>query len=331
MTVLLVKTSSLGDVLHTLPALTDIYRVEPKIRFHWLVEENLVEIPSWHPAVERVIPFPWRRGRRSPEMFFSGAWRRFLSELRHEIYDGVLDAQGLIKSAIPARLARGPCAGPDRQSAREPWAALFYHQVIPLPAHLHAVDRLRQLFATYFRYPLPQTPAEYGLKGRFPTTVGAPVVLFLHGTTWTSKHWPEDHWHTLARLLGDHAQILLPWNTPQERQRGEAMAHLRSVRLLDRTNLEGLAGYLVGASVVVAVDSGPAHLAAALEIPAVCLYGPTDPAQIGTRSPGHHHLCGPCSQGPCRKRTCPLDRRETPPCMRAITPEDVASQVLALL
>lgn len=325
MKVLIVKTSSLGDVLHTLPAITDAVKQLGTIQFHWLVEESLAEIPSWHPAVTRVIPFPWRRWRHHPLAALGrGEPIRFLQELRHHTYDAIIDAQGLLKSAIPARLAKGKVWGHDRHSAREPWASWWYHHPVKIATGQHAIDRVRQLFAQVLGYPPPTTPPDYGLAGPWMADrERSDHLVFIHGTTWPSKHWPQDHWQQLAASLDGTYPIRLPWGNAIEKKRAEAIAAAAplSAQVLEKTTLEQLAGVLATARLVVAVDTGPAHLAAALATPALCLYGPTDPALVGTVSGNHDHDCGPCPRAPCRHKICPLINRDAaPPCMAAITP-----------
>ena len=165
MRVLLVKTSSLGDLIHSFPALSDAGRAIPGIRFDWLVEEGFAEVPAWHPGVLKVIPIGlrrWRRGWR--KAWDSGELGEFARLLRQQRYDLVIDAQGLIKSALPAVLAHGRRAGLDRVSAREPLSALFYQRRYRVARGQHAVERVRQLFAQALAYPLPADPPDYGLR-----------------------------------------------------------------------------------------------------------------------------------------------------------------------
>ncbi|HIQ53746.1 MAG TPA: lipopolysaccharide heptosyltransferase I, partial [Pseudomonas pachastrellae] len=146
MRVLLIKTSSLGDVIHTLPALTDAARAIPGIRFDWVVEEGFAEIPSWHPAVDAVIPVAIRRWRKKPlQAVRSGEWGNFKRRLRETQYDLVIDAQGLLKSAWLTRYARAEVVGLDKSSAREPLAARFYQRRLAVAWGQHAVERTRQL------------------------------------------------------------------------------------------------------------------------------------------------------------------------------------------
>ncbi|MFT5482534.1 MAG: heptosyltransferase-1, partial [Halieaceae bacterium] len=165
MRVLVIKTSSLGDVIHTLPALTDAANIIDGITFDWAVEEAFAEIPAWHPAVDEVIPVAIRRWRKQPlESLRGPEWKRCKRLLTRNHYDAVIDAQGLIKSAWLARYVQAPRWGYDKKSAREPLATLAYHHKVPVSRDLHAVERIRQLFSQALRYRLPETKGSYGLR-----------------------------------------------------------------------------------------------------------------------------------------------------------------------
>jgi len=229
-TVLIVKTSSLGDVVHTLPAVTDAARGIPGLRCDWLVERPFAEIPAWHPAVDRVIQCDvrgWRRNLR--QTVFGGDWARFRAELRAAPYELVIDAQGLVKSALLARQARGPVVGPDRASAREPLATAFYQRSCAVPRHHaeHAVERTRRLFALALGYPYPATPPDAGLdRASFPAPeLERPYAVLLHGTTWDSKRWPRAHWCELGQWLAARGlRVALPWGSEAERLDAQAIA-----------------------------------------------------------------------------------------------------------
>lgn len=164
MRVLIIKTSSLGDVIHTLPALTDAAHAIPGIRFDWVVEEGFAEIPSWHPAVDQVIPVAIRRWRKNLwQTIKSGEWKAFKQRVRERKYDLVIDAQGLVKSAWLTRYVKAPVAGLDRYSAREGWASRFYDRRLSVATGQHAVERVRQLFAMALAYDLPEGIGNYGL------------------------------------------------------------------------------------------------------------------------------------------------------------------------
>ncbi|POR70619.1 lipopolysaccharide heptosyltransferase I [Pseudomonas syringae] len=348
MRVLLIKTSSLGDVIHALPALTDAARALPGIRFDWVVEEGFAEIPAWHPAVDRVIPVAIRRWRKHLwQTFRSGEWRRFKQQVREQRYDLVIDAQGLFKSAWLTRYVEAPVAGLDRDSAREPVASRFYDRAFPVARGQHAVERLRQLFAQALGYPQPSGMGDYGLKplATLDDSLQAPFVLFLHGTTWDTKHWPELYWRQLAELMAARGlQVQLPWGNPAEKARAERIAEgLSSAHVLPKLNLAGVARVLSSAQACVAVDTGIGHLAAALDVPTISLFGPTNPGLTGAYGKSQVHLasdypgCTPCLQKKCTYQPSADDqrrfdlKREWPMCFTRLNPERVASQLGALL
>jgi heptosyltransferase-1 len=325
--VLLIKTSSLGDVVHTLPALTDAAAAIPGIRFDWVVEEGFAEIPAWHPAVKEVIPVAIRRWRKNLwQTIRNGEWRRFTQRLRSTHYDLVIDAQGLFKSAVLTRYANAPVVGLDKQSAREPLASRFYDRAYGVPREQHAIERTRQLFAQALHYSLPQHIGQYGLDRTLladpPCT---PYILFLHGTTWPSKHWPEANWRELAiHMSGLGWSIRLPWGNEEERQRAERIASdLPRALVLPKMNLAGVAKVIAGANACVAVDTGLGHLAAALDVPTVSLYGPTRPDRVGAYGRSQVHLC---ASGPDAGKG---DRHK--PCFDDMPPERVATALEALL
>ncbi|MBU1558383.1 MAG: lipopolysaccharide heptosyltransferase I, partial [Gammaproteobacteria bacterium] len=170
MKVLLVKTSSLGDVIHMLPALTDAGRAISDIQFDWVVEEGFSEIPTMHPLVNRVIPVAIRRWRKNPvKALMSSQWKSFVKALRETKYDYVVDAQGLIKSAVITRMAKGLRVGLNKPSLTESLAAFAYQKKVAVDLKEHAVFRMRSILAQALDYPLPETPADYSLgKEKFP-------------------------------------------------------------------------------------------------------------------------------------------------------------------
>ena len=298
MRVLVVKMSSLGDVVHTLPALTDAAAAIPGIRFDWVVEEAFAEIPAWHPAVDRVIPIALRRWRKTPLKSFGGPeWRACRQALRKTHYDAVIDAQGLLKSALVARMVRAPRYGMDRSSAREPLAALAYHHTLPVAREMHAVERTRSLFAQALGYTLPQARGDYGVRAHLQAVSEElpPSLLFFHGTARAEKLWPVEHWQALAALaVAAGYKVWLPWGSDAERERaGEVAAAVEGAVVLPRLDLLGLASMLLEVAGAVAVDTGLGHLAAALDVPAVSLYGPTDTRLIGAYGRNQLHIESP--------------------------------------
>ncbi len=331
MKILIVKMSSLGDVIHALPAVSDLAQHRPDAEIHWVVEESFSAIPEMHPAVSRVIPIAIRRWRR--HLFDVETWRevrRFYRALRQEQYDLVVDSQGLIKSALIAGLSRGPVAGFDASSSRERLASYGYGVAYPVGPDLHAVDRQRILFSAALGT-VSDGPADYGLRVMPDEKIRArPTVMLLHGTTWESKHWPESCWIRLAGRLSEAGfRIAVPAGSPEEQARaGRIVDATAEGMVLSGLGLRALASYLTASVAAVTVDSGLGHLAAAVRTPLVSIFGPTDPGLTGIRcfdEAGHQLLVGthlPCI--PCRKRHCQFSRDSSkihPPCFEPITPE----------
>ena len=287
--ILFVKTSSLGDVVHNCPAVTDAARGMPGAVIDWVIEEPFAEIAALHPRVRRVIPVAIRRWRS--DLLSAATWSEFgafRAALRGERYDAVIDSQGLIKSALIASQALGRKHGFDRDSAREPFAARFYDVTHAVKGDLHAVARNRQLAAAALGY-RADGPCDYGLRaeGEPPLQVRAPAslpyALLLTMTSRDDKLWPEEHWRSLGIALqsrGIHS--LLPWGTEEERHRCARIATAIPGALVPRRmTLAELARLARAAHCVVGVDTGLAHLAAALDVPVIGLYCGSDPALTG--------------------------------------------------
>lgn len=294
MKALIIKMSSMGDLIHTLPAVTDAKKALPGIQFDWLVEEAFFEIPRWHPTIDNTIPIALRRWRKNKlgsmkpgELFF------LLNILRRLNYDVIIDAQGLLKSALLSRLVKGVRHGMTAASCREPLAALCYAKQHVISKQAHAIERVRLLFAESLGYPPPEELLDYGLSpSRFKATnILKPYLVFLHNSSAEQKLWPTAQWRGLAKLaLVNGYTVYLPWGNALEKDRAEEIAENNSwCRVLDKMNLTGLAGLLANASAVVGVDTGLAHLAAALSVPSITLYINTYPEYTGAC--GSNQLC----------------------------------------
>lgn len=354
MRVLIIKTTSMGDIIHTLPALSDAAKVYPNITFDWVVEDSFQSIPGWHPCVKKIIPVSLRRWRRNKEglmktAFIKGEGFQFIRQLRQTRYDKIIDAQGLLKSAWIAWVARGKTAGLSWTSARESLASLFYQQKVKASWKDHAVKRARILFAESLSYPTPNTPPNYGISlDRLPAFTAvkiSPYVVFLHGTTWATKHWPENYWVELGQRLSQQGfHIKLLWGNSLEEQRAERIARqVQTATVLPKLSLEEAASILARASGIVSVDTGLGHLAAALNIPTVSLYGPSDPVLTGTYGLNQIHLktdfpCSPCFSKNCiypGKKTefCHPEKNEgvDPPCYRSVSPQKVYQSLMTLV
>lgn len=291
MNLLIVKMTSLGDVVHMLPALTEAAHQVSGLRADWVVEESFAAIPAWHPAVERVIPSAIRRWRRG--LASRTTWREmtaFRDAIQARRYDLVLDAQGLLKSALVATLAHGPRAGLARGSARESLACLAYARRHPAPRELHAITRNRLLTAQALGYPMgAEAELRYGIDAPPPFPVAglaADYVVCLHGTARAEKIYPEDDWAALlGRIAALGLGIALPWGNPAEKARAERLAkRLPGAVVLPKLGLVELGGLIGAARGVIGVDTGLMHLAAAFRKPGIGLYPATPPTRFGARA-----------------------------------------------
>lgn len=275
--VLLIKTSSLGDVIHCLPAVSDMARAAPDLTLDWVIEEQLAEIARLHPAVDRAIPVRLRSWRR--HLLESDTWTEF-GAFRHAItqkrYDRIIDAQGLIRSAMLARLARGPHCGYDRSSVREPPASFFYDRRFPASVTLHAAERMRRLAAQAMGYELP-AEIDYGLTidtDRPDWLTADRYIVGLHATARRDKTWAETAWEALAAKAGAAGLgVVLPWGSEHERQRSKKIAAASPRAIVPpRLGFREMASLQAGAAAVVGVDTGLTHLASAVGAPVVAIY-----------------------------------------------------------
>ncbi len=330
MKVLVVKLTSMGDVLHLMPALSDLQAQYPEVAVDWMVEESFDEIPSWHPSVNRVIPVATRRWRKFRWAYIKEFFQ-FWCLLRSQRYDAIVDAQGLIKSAVFSRFAKtnkqGQRIGFSGSSIKETPAAKFYRNKIDVPREQHAIDRLRQLFAGGFGYALPTSKPNYLLSSRRANSRDIPTVFLLHGTTWDTKHLPRDIWRNLARLIIDDGyRVALSWGNEQEKQRAEWIADgLSEAEVLPKLSLSKLKDRMAAASGAVAVDTGLGHLAAGLGLPCVSIYGSTNSKLTGALGENQQwrQSAYPCS--PCLLKTCPkmTEQVTQPPCYQEMDAAEI--------
>ena len=298
---LFIKTSSLGDVVHNCPAVSDVARCVPGAEIDWVVEDSFAEIAALHARVRRVIPVSIRRWRSG--LLSSTTWSEFLAfreQLRAQRYDAVIDSQGLVKSALIAAMAQGRRHGFDRASAREPFAARFYDVLHAVPSQ-HAVERNRLLAAAALGYELPQT-CDYGLRAEGQPPLGArtPYAILLTMTSRGDKLWAEERWRSLGQWLEARGlQCLLPWGSEEERRRSARIATaIPGAVVPQRMPLAGLARLARDARCVIGVDTGLAHLSAALGVPVVGLYRGSDPALTGLHGNGRVRNLGGAGRPP---------------------------------
>ncbi|MEI7430778.1 MAG: lipopolysaccharide heptosyltransferase I, partial [Betaproteobacteria bacterium] len=223
MHILLVKTSSLGDVIHNLPVVSDLRRSFPEAQIDWCVEEAFADIPRLHPEINIIIPVALRRWRKTLSQ--RATWQEisaFRKTLTQTPYDVILDTQGLIKSALIARLAHGHRYGYAAEVAREPLAARFYHETFVIPPNAHAVERNRWLGAAAFNYPV-DLPLDYGLVAPpldFPWLSGKPYAALFTASSRDDKLWDEAHWVVVAQdLISRGLTPVFPSGNARERER----------------------------------------------------------------------------------------------------------------
>lgn len=281
--ILIVKTTSMGDVIHALPVVEDVLQHFPDAHIDWLVEESFADIPRLHPRVQQVFTVAVRRWRK--QWWRCQTWRDIAAVKRAvaaQPYDVVLDLQGLVKSAVMATWAHGPRHGYDKHSIREPLASRFYQHQYAISYRQHAVIRMRTLAALALGYAMPQDKPAYGLSTQSLQTQ-APAFLALHATSRDSKLWPEQHWVALGQhYAAQGLQMWLPWASDSERARAERIAaQVPQALVLPKLSLQQLASQMPQTHFAVGVDTGLSHLAAALDLPVVALYTDTEPAFTG--------------------------------------------------
>ncbi len=290
--ILFVKLSSLGDVVHHLPAVTDLAEHEPGACLGWAVEEAFAGLVKLHPAISEAIPVSLRGIRRNP--LSAAPWKRLAAARRtmgRGHWDYVVDTQGLLKSAIVARFASGAAFGLDSASAREGIASRFYDVKLFVPRGLHAVERNRRLVGQVFGY-TPRGTARYGLARPEAAPAWAPherYVVMLHAASRASKRWPEERWVDLGRMLSEQGNaIVFPGGTDEERASAARLASaIPNAIAAPAMGLEEAAALLGHATSVIGVDTGLTHLAVALGTPTVGIYSATNPQLTGLHGGGH--------------------------------------------
>ncbi len=334
MKILLIKLSSLGDLVHVFPALSDLQKHFPQVSVDWVVDEAFKEVPAWHPAVNKVIPVGLRRLKKQ------GIWRlssikeviATIKKIRLERYDLIIDAQGLYKSAIIAALARGKRVGLAKGYSREN-VAWLYQQSFPISFDQHAIARVRSLFAEALAYQYDSDVLDFKLGAW--SGQDSKTVVFVHATTWSTKHYPDEYWRDLAVMATKRGwRVALPQVNAIEEARAGMIAQDLDAEVLPKMSLTMIRDYLAGVRAFISVDTGLAHIAAAMGVPGLALYGATNPKHIGTMGQHQMHLSAVFECAPCVLRHChhpDRGNKPTPPCYRMIEPKVVWEKFNTLL
>jgi heptosyltransferase I len=279
----------MGDVVHALPAISDMTAARSGLAIDWLVESAFAAIPRLHPGVRRVLPLSWRKWRKR---LLSADTRAALcaarADLRLERYDLVLDLQGLLKSALWGLQAAGPLAGYDWHSIREPLASLFYSRRASVPRDLQAVERNRRLAAAHLGYAMPTSPPRFGIavpQGSWQAP--APSAVLIPCASRPEKLWPEAHWAAVGqRLARAGLTPVVVWGNDEERARAERIASGCGGVVPPFLSVADMATVLGLARPIVGLDTGFSHLAAALGQPTIGIYCDHEPGLAGITGPG---------------------------------------------
>ena len=289
MRILLVKLSSLGDVVHTLPVVQDILAAMPHAQIDWVVEKAFASLLTQVKGVQRIIPCELRRWRKT---FWTpktrAEWRGFIKDLQTDSYDAVIDLQGLTKSAVVARLAkltpngkRYAMANQTDGSGYEAPTRWVADVAIELAPHSHAVQRGRELAARALGYSIQNVP-EYAFN--YPSKVPADQfkraqaahekIVFIHGTSRPDKEWPLQNWVELGlRMAASGNQVVLVHGTAAELRTSQAIAsQLPGSIVWPLLALDALTQELAPCAGAVGVDSGVSHIAVALGLAHVQIY-----------------------------------------------------------
>jgi len=307
---LIVKTSSMGDVVHAMPVVADLRRHHPGIEIDWLVEAPFAAIPQMHPGIRHVLPMAWRKWRS--QLTSAATWKamaQLRQQLRGAAYDGVLDLQGLVKSALWARQTGAPVLGYDRASVREPTAAWAYRHTASVPWDLQAVQRCRLLAAAHLGYVVAAGDApDFGLRAPAPTWVPrAPYAVLIPNASRREKLWPERHWVAVGRRLLERGWMpVVLWGRDAEQSQAEGIAAGCEGDVPPFLRVGEMAAVLAGAHHVVGLDTGFTHLAAALGRPTLGIYCDHDPGLAGITGPGRVASIGGKGQVPGRNEVLAL-------------------------
>ncbi len=273
---LIVKTTSMGDVIHALPAVADLARAQPDLSIDWVVEKSFSDIPRLSRYVGQVHEVAVRQWRKN--VFSRQTWEevgRTRAALESAHYERVVDLQGLLKSAVIGKWAKSFLLGYDKDSIKESWASRFYDRTFAVSKNLSAVTRCRMLMAYAFDYDYRQYPLDFGLSVIDEPSCERPYAVFLLNTSRDTKLWSEAKWIRLAKetyQAGFDVHLLWGSSVEEERVRRVASQAGSFCQVMPRMSIKDCALEMQKSSFVVGVDTGLTHLAAATAKPTVGLF-----------------------------------------------------------
>jgi len=343
MKVLIVKVSALGDIVHALPVLAYLHEACPGLTVDWLLETGFAPILEGHPLVNRTLHLDTRGWRKQGVRASVKGALQVISALRRERYDVVLDLQGNSKSGLFTWLSGAPKRfGFDKSQARESLNLLATNHKVHIPSDCHYIGR-RYLQIARTAFPAgPEVPLAGPLPVQDQAAQTVDALLRRHGleakgffvchygTTWETKKWPLQHWCELvSRLAAQGRQLVLTWGNDDERRAAESMAEASQGRAViwPRGSLQELIALLAAARLVIGADTGPIHIAAAVNTPTLSLFRVTDSERNGPPGPHHKRLQARMDCSPCLRKACERDRE----CGHSIPVEVVLDAVDAQL
>lgn len=286
MNIAIVKLSALGDIVHAMVALQFIKAALPNAQIDWIVEQGFADVLADNPDIRSVLTVNLKALKTDKKLFF----REFskVKQFGQQEYDLVIDAQGLIKSALVARLLSKHTVGFDKNSIREKWASLFYQQSVACPYDANTIDRNVKVLTQPLGIEVSQQqilnkkpflifkPATASLDEYFQ--LDQPNILLVIGSTWPSRNYPKQQFLQLIQALP--ANYLICWGNAQEHQDGQWLAERSDARLLPRLNLNDLKVAIARVDLLIGNDTGPTHMAWGLNRPSITLFGPTPISRI---------------------------------------------------
>ncbi|GBE00985.1 lipopolysaccharide heptosyltransferase 1 [bacterium BMS3Bbin06] len=327
--ILIVKPSSLGDIIHSLPVLNAIKKFRPHSEVHWVIDRGYEELLRNHPLVDRTIVINkdnWRRPLRGIKTLME--LKRLFGRLRAEGYDTVIDLQGLFRSGIITFVTSAPLRI-GFEDARE-LSPLFYSRKVRVGRELHAVRRNLKLLKAIgietdeVAFPFPETENS-GLE--------KPYYVVVSGARWKTKQWPLEYFAGCINALSgedgrglfEGARAVLVGSGTDEgiTRRISSMTGGNAINMAGKTGLGELISIIKGASFVIANDSGPMHIAAALNVTVFAVFGPTSEALTGPYGMEGNVLSAPLPCRPCFRRDC-----KTVQCMKDVSPEELIRRVV---
>lgn len=339
-TVLFLKLTSMGDLIHALPALTEARQHHPDLQVDWVADKAFADIPSWHPAVRQIIKSAHRHWRKNiKQTIKQKELSNFIKNLRQQKYDILIDGQVNIKTAVIGKLAKTKARhGFCKKTASESIASLALNHHHTIKKQQHAILRLKQLFAASLNYTSDLNNIDFGIDtNKFKKPIlnsnlnfnqEKPYLFIIPNASWTNKLWPESYWQSLIQIANNNGyQCLLPSGNPEETARAEQLANKNSNAIaLPRMSLSEIAYLINQAKGTIGLDTGLSHLAGALNVPTISLFGPTDSNLVGNLGQMHLNLQGPAPCAPCYKRECFFKHapdEQQPHCMAQLKPEKI--------